>query len=74
MCHRSSRKMNSVILILSVVIIKCPYRLVFLLFACCSGVLCGECVDFINIQPEKKASDGGSVAGMWCEWNEGTTA
>ena len=31
-------------------------------------------MDFINIQPEKKASDGGSVAGMWCEWNEGTTA
>ena len=31
-------------------------------------------MDFINIKPEKKASDGGSVAGMWSEWNEGRTA
>ena len=31
-------------------------------------------MDFINIKPEKKASDGGSVAGMWSEWNEGITA
>ena len=66
MRHRSSLQMNSVILILSVVIINCPcYRLVFVFFARCSGVVCGECVDFINIQPEKKASDGGFVAGMW---------